>query len=510
MGSTKAVPRLSINDESRLVHTLWVAWREHLAERDIVDPASLTVRALTHSLDQLPPHIHIFLTGFSTFTRTERDWVGSMLERKQLTLILHGQAGAHGYHPDAPVTQMLEVLDTGHIPGHESHGYTAFLNSALAAPTTVMLERAKDLATRVPLDNVRDRLTIHQAADLHQEARAIDIQVRRWYLGGVKDIGIVTADRKLARRVRALLQRAGIDLRDAGGWALSTTSAATALMRWLECLSQNFYYQPLLDLLKSPFVRLQDNDAPGTAVAALEQHVILKLNISAGLSNYRGALATLDRNNRQDANDTSLHQAVHLLDRLDDAARPFYRLMDGRAHSAREHLVALLTSLDQLGMLEGFTQDEAGEQLLAALNDLHAGAAEHAVNLSWLEFYEWLRRDLERRHFRPSLTGAGVELMGIAESRLYRFEALVVAGCTRDHLPGTFGPSPFFNDGVRRALGLPGIEQQYAGIFHDFRRLVEAGARVLNYIAPPRWRRTGHARPLGRALTRLCTFGFRQ
>lgn len=250
-------------------------------------------------------------------------------------------------------------------------------------------------------------------------------------------------------------------------------------MRWLECLNQNFFYQPLLDLLKSPFVRLQGDDASGTAVAALEQRVILKLNISAGLRNYRSALVTLDRNNRQDVNDNSLQRAAHLLDHLDDAARPIYRLMDGRAHSARGHLAALLTSLEQLGMLEGFTADEAGEQLLAVLNDLHAGAAEHAINLSWTEFYQWLRRDLERHHFHPPLAGEGVELMGIAESRLYRFDALIVAGCTRDHLPGVFGPSPFFNDGVRRALGLPGVEQRYAEIFHDFRRLLEAGARIL-------------------------------
>lgn len=466
-------------DEVRLVHALWIGWREHLAERNIVDSASLTVRALEESLENLPPHLHIFVVGFSVLTRAERDWIRVMRNRQQLTLIVHGRAGALGYHPDAPLTQLFAALQIDPPTATASRGYTAFLDAAFAGPTPVMQKRAADLAARVPIDTVRDRLAIHQAADLDQEARAIDVQVRRWYLGGLKNIGIVTADRRLARRVRALLERAGINVRDAGGWALSTTSAATALMRWIECLSQDFYYQPLLDLLKSPFVRLQGSDAAGSAVAALEQHVIFKRNIGAGLGNYRNALASRDRAEQQDVDDENLRRAAHLLERLDRAARPIYRLMDGRAHAARAYLAALLTSLEQLGMIEGFTADEAGEQLLAVLDDLHAGAAEYAIDLSWTEFVQWLRRDLERRHFRPALAGAGVELMGISESCLYRFEAVIVAGCTRVHLPGVYRALPFFNDSVRRALGLPGIEQRHAEILHDFRRLLEAGARVL-------------------------------
>src|SRR5690606_5726489 len=91
------------------------------------------------------------------------------------------------------------------------------------------------------------------ADDAEHEARAVDLQIRRWWLAGHRRIALVTEDRKLARRVRALLARAGLALNDTVGWALSTTSAAAALERWLEAVEESFRASPLLDVLKSPF-----------------------------------------------------------------------------------------------------------------------------------------------------------------------------------------------------------------------------------------------------------------
>ncbi len=92
------------------------------------------------------------------------------------------------------------------------------------------------------------------AHSLEQEARAAEVQVRRWLLAGKQNIAIVAQDRLVARRVRALLERAGVLVRDESGWTLSTLAVSTVLMRWLDALQSDFYYQDLLDLLKSPFI----------------------------------------------------------------------------------------------------------------------------------------------------------------------------------------------------------------------------------------------------------------
>jgi len=43
---------------------------------------------------------------------------------------------------------------------------------------------------------------------MEQEAQAADVQVRRWLLAGKTSIAVVVQDRLVARRLRALLERA--------------------------------------------------------------------------------------------------------------------------------------------------------------------------------------------------------------------------------------------------------------------------------------------------------------
>jgi ATP-dependent helicase/nuclease subunit B len=303
--------------------------------------------------------------------------------------------------------------------------------------------------------------------------------VRRWITQDRRDIGIVTNDRKLARRVRALLERANVGLVDAGGWALSTTSAATALARWLECVEQNFAHAPLLDLLKSPFLQ------PGVARAELdrlvplfEQSVVRARNITSGLEHYRHGLERAGADGSDGIGEA--HQALtQLLERLEDAAAPLMPLLAARARPSLEFLEALQTSLEKLGLAAGFENDDAGRELLHVLDEMRAAAAHSSLRLAWTGFHQWLRRGMEQRRFHPPMQGGGVELMSFAESRLYRFDALIIAGAVREHLPGQIGAPPYFNDSARSELGLPSLARRYAVLFQDFRRLLEAAPQVM-------------------------------
>ncbi|MBI3570891.1 MAG: PD-(D/E)XK nuclease family protein, partial [Gammaproteobacteria bacterium] len=142
-------------------------------------------------------------------------------------------------------------------------------------------------------------------------------------------------------------------------------------------------------------------------------------------------------------------------------------------------LEALHKSLESLGLSAGFEKDDAGRELLNVLDEMRAAARHGALRLSWAGFHQWFKRGMEQRRFHPPMKGRGVELMSFAESRLYRFDALIVAGAVREHLPGQIGVPPYFNDSVRTELGLPSLAQRYAALFQDFRRLLEAAPRVL-------------------------------
>lgn len=464
------------SDEAQLVHVLWGAWRERLKRNDLQDQTLQFTDGLERSAGQLTGDTRVYLAGFVDFSRAEINWIKTLLARQSLTLLIHGPGNKD---PENPTTYLLSALQEKlqAIPARDA--YADFLDRVFASEDGNLRQRAQQQAAASPTSPAQARLILHEAADAESEARAIDLQVRRWLTQGLRDIGIVTNDRKLARRVRALLERAHIGLVDAGGWTLSTTSAATALARWLECMEQNFSHAPLLDLLKSPFLQLGVRQPEFDRLVSLfEQTVIRSYNITSGVEHYRHGLerAKTDWREEHAAAGTALTQ---LMDRLEDAASPLIPMTTARPRALLEFLDALLKSLESLGLSAGFEKDDAGRELLNVLDEMRSAARHSSLRLSWADFHQWLRRGMEQRRFHPPMQGRGVELMSFAESRLYRFDALIVAGAVREHLPGQIGAPPYFNDSARTELGLPSLARRYAALLQDFRRLLEAAPRVV-------------------------------
>ena len=76
-----------------------------------------------------------------------------------------------------------------------------------------------------------------QAADHHQLAAA----------EGKQEIAVIAQDRVVSRRLRALLERAGVLVADETGWKLSTTRAAAALAFGLNWSLAALIHLALLD-----------------------------------------------------------------------------------------------------------------------------------------------------------------------------------------------------------------------------------------------------------------------
>ena len=469
-----------LGDEARLAYTLWQAWQQQLHSSNLVDEPHWLADGLARSIELLPPHGHIYAAGFVHFSQSEFSWLKALLARQRLTLVVHGQAGDHGdgYHPDSLVSTLLRELDLSPVPVEKPDAFSSALDEVFRHQGDDMRTRARRLAAARPESPLEGRVVIHEACDAEHEARAIDIQVRRWRLQGLHDIGIVTNDRRLARRVRALLERANVYLLDTAGWALSTTSAATVLMRWLECVEQDFAHAPLLDLLKSPFLAL-DEIANENTVLVFEQSVIKHHKLRRSLERYTKTVAEsrVALNAVHGVETVSGIQA--LLHTLSQAASRLHPLLTGRPRRASDFLQAIFHALETLGIAGRYAEDAAGQQLLAELQQMHVGLAARPVTMHWRQFHTWLRRILEQRNFRPEMSGRDVELMGMPESRLYQFDAVIIAGATHEHLPGRIVDSPFFNDGVRRQLGLPEKREKRNVAFHDFRRLLEAAPAVM-------------------------------
>ncbi|MFO8026021.1 PD-(D/E)XK nuclease family protein [Thiohalophilus sp.] len=468
--------RQTLGREATIVHTLWHAWHEQLRAQGLTDADSAHLLSLRESLDSIDSQQPLWLALADPLTGAEQQWLQTLLQRDQLHLYIHGEIAATpaGY-PDQHLAPLVRVLE---LPATETSAtpYTRLLATIFKQDEQPLQESARQLAQAASNSPAQARLSVLLADNAEHEARAIDLQVRQWLLGGKTRIAIVTENRRLARRVRALLERADIQLADAAGWALSTTSAAAALERWLECLEEDFAHLPLLDLLKSPFV-FADADAEQHRLATwrLEQDLIRHENIARNLNRYRAHAH--DRRKRL-ANQADITPLLDLFDRLENAATPLLTLRRGH-HPAARWLGALQQSLQRLAMDRALEQDAAGSRLMQLLEKLSGGVDADAFELGWSEFRTWLGRHLERTHFRPRPTQQRVRLLGLAQSQLQQFDALILAGAEQESLPGHPAISPFFNQQVRLELGLPQREAHYAERFYHIRRLLEAAPAML-------------------------------
>ncbi|MEJ2553871.1 MAG: PD-(D/E)XK nuclease family protein [Gammaproteobacteria bacterium] len=450
----------ALSMEANLVHTLWHAWHRQLQEEGLLDPQAAYIAQLEASLAALDPDLHIFLAGLPAPSPSEQRWIETLIARGQLTLVIPGEA--EGQIPAEPYTRYLNEVFAGMQAG---------------TPHAPFKERAQSFAADQSASPAAGRLFVHAAPSAEAEACGIDIQVRRWLLQGKQHIAVVSDDRRLARRVRALLERADVDLFDAAGWALSTTAAAAALERWLECVEEDFAYHSLTDLLKSPFIfPHQNRDELLQAVYRFEQDLVLHENVPRSLQRYRTHLA-YRRSRWPQAVGTTVQA---LLDDIGDAAQPLLPLvLSRRPQSPHRWLDALEASLQRLGLAESFGRDAAGGRILQELQVMRQALTGRHISMAWREFRTWLGRTLERYNFQPPGGTAAVQLLSLDQSGLTHYDAVIIAGATAQHLPGAGQTSPFFNEAVRRELGLPGFQEYRDLRFRRFRRLLQAAPQVL-------------------------------
>ena len=413
---------------------------------------------LTHSLDALPRDAEAFAAAVQQAYQARQN-ATLQLEARLVFELWHAmQAGAE---PDAArayqqrlaklaarANQPLFVLRTSGWDAFEQHFLDEYAKRAAVevfdlremAPQWSGLLREHSAGLRSQsIPQLGDRLRFFAATSLEQEARAAAMQVRRWLHAGKRDIAIVAQDRVAARRMRALLERVQVLVADETGWTFDTLSVSTVLERWLTALQSDFYHHDLLDLLKSPYIFADMAASERKAVVYRLEQLLRKQGVVAGLEKFI-ALAE---------HETALHQP---LARLRQAAM---LLEQNRKRTLAEWLEALRASLAVLGIDTGLQQDEAGQQLLRALETWQQELAADAGRYRFAEWRRWLAQQLGTLTYRDSGIDSPVRFTHLAATRWRAFDAVLLLGCDADHLPGVADGGRWFNDAVRSALGLP-------------------------------------------------------
>lgn len=469
-------PVAGLEQEARLVHSLWQAWQEHQHQHHQQDASSRYLSQLSDCHQAEPRPGLICLLG-GPFKLAEL----SAIARLGQTAELHLFSQSAGLDPtilDSAGIRLLQICD------HMDHrAKTSPLDNFYN-----QLFQTREQPLSMLCADLRQQMTsppaglpaIFRAIDNEQHAQAICNQCGLWLQQGVNDIGIVCEDRKLARRLRSLLDQRRVPVNDLSGWALSTTRSAAVLERWLEVIEQDFYHAPLLDLLKSPTLKLsQDQDIFLRIVFQFEHDIVRFSNIPRGIMHYRNTLHSRDPRGLKQIVTSDGVDLDNILDKLELAAAPLTKYQDDHRHDSATMIKALLKSMDILGISSGFGEDEAGCRILEELTLMQDAARDEAMVTDWTEFRTWLGFTLERYNFVPKGNRAPVTLMGLEHSDHRHFQGLLIAGAEARWFPGTGSGFSFFNDRVRRSLGLPDLSDQYLHRLYLFRRLLSAADRVV-------------------------------
>ncbi|MCU0967420.1 MAG: PD-(D/E)XK nuclease family protein [Rubrivivax sp.] len=320
---------------------------------------------------------------------------------------------------------------------------------------------------QAPLLRLCAQFEAEAVAAAHEVASAVD--------AGRVPVAVVTADRRVARRVRALLERSGIAVADETGWRLSTTRSAAAVAALLHaarsvpaaCVEPPLHWPLAPDPAAADAVLewLKEAPAPPSGQAAVDA---LEALWRGQLVDDAGRAAALELRERAWATLAALRGAREAT---------LAAWLAGLGH-------ALASDAAGVSLWSALAADAAGVEVLRALRfDDHSPAwrgAASTLRMDFDEFADWVGATLEHARFvPPHPQGADVVMTPLARAAGRPFAQVVMPGCDASHLaPATPGPA-LVPDRLAAALGLPDADERRRRQQLAFAHLVHAPAVTL-------------------------------
>ncbi len=418
----RATDNHAIQFEARLVHELWRALQSN-SDREIDEPGAHVLRLAQLAQQASRP---LYVVGVTDTTKAEEAFFQRYAQRQAVTIIAIGETESCAASP------LFALLSCAWNTAQSTHP---------------VINRAEMFRARYESNPASSGLCLFPAQSLEQEAQAVALTVRRWLFEGKRSIAIIAQDRLTARRARALLERDNILIADESGWTLSTTTASSMVMGWLELIAADFHYRNLLALIRSPFM-LATLSQPERAALIGE---LESVQVAAG---YSGGVNRLHHVLQRPGLSPNLHRIAQLM--LESA-----NLFTRRSRPLARWLSLLLQSLERLEVTQFLGADAAGADLLRLLRSCETELDGDAETYSFPEWRRWLDQQLENASFRDVAIDSPVLLthLGLTDGR--DFDGVVILGADADHLPSS-NETALFNESVSTQLGLPSAAMRRA------------------------------------------------
>ncbi len=323
--------------------------------------------------------------------------------------------------------------------------------------------------------NLTDTSAAHihlcEASSLEDEAQKAAQTIVNWLQDGKQKIAVIAQDRIVARRIRALLERAEIFVSDETGWKLSTTRAAAALAAWFEVVASRADTLALLDFLKSPYLSLDsilaqatDADEISNIKADCVMNIELALRNANVLGGWEAVLSAL----------SALPEERRWIAAIARHAQSF-----ASRRSLKDWTAATLKLMAELGLQKAMLAEGAGSQILQMLQALSGDCQHMDSAFSFSEWRAFINLQLEGTPFISLRTDKRVVMLPLNGAHLRSFDAVFLVGADARHLPSQAREMLFFTNAVRRECGLITREIRQRQQLRDFAELLLSNPLVV-------------------------------
>jgi ATP-dependent helicase/nuclease subunit B len=307
-----------------------------------------------------------------------------------------------------------------------------------------------------------DHLHFHACADAEDEAQRAAACAIAHVAADRYPLALVSSDRALTRRVRAMLESAGIAMRDENGWKLSTSRPGAALMALLRAAVWNASTDAVLNAFKQ---------APAFAaeLQALEQ--ALRKEQMRDWRHVSGC---------KPVKDSEALSAMCV--RIDQVRTELSGSRPLHAWLARMQSV-----LQTCGWWEALQADEAGAMALEVLRitppepqvwaDYVDAALWAGTRMDLSAFSSWVNQVLEAHSFQPAYPDEEqVVILPMSQMLARPFAAVVLAGCDEVRLNPSPEPAGIWTPAQRAALGMPSRAELESRLRASWRQALQAPA----------------------------------
>lgn len=387
----------------------------------------------------------------------------------------------------------------------------------------------RDQFTPAKMQSAFEDVALIEAANEREEATAIAIALRlaleRPGRHEKAQAALITPDRALARRVKAELERFGIEADDTAGTPLMATPQGTLMRLVLEVALRPGDPVALISLLKHPLARFgMTPEKLEPAVAALE---LLALRGGTGTLDPAELPALLQRMMEAAAKDyhspewrTALPAeapllAVNLANAVAGALKPLTDILFDPAdpsHPRRKQAVSDWAALSGKALEQvaccpreiygPLWSGEAGDCLARLLTSIME--TEGLVEADGPQWIDIMIAFMSGEAVKPrAMSHPRVFIFGTLEARLQSVDTLVLGGLNEGTWPGQPSGNPFLSRMMKASIGLEPPERRTGQHAHDF----EMANGTLNLVYSRSARQGSAPSVASRWLQRLLALG---